>query len=199
MRRWPNLNRVRFCKIVRRCQSFAGLTQRDLWLAPVAWMPAPMSVRAKESVATEKPVSRSVETPGRTNAYAESNSRTVYDRPWRWRRVVIPGCGGAGRLNHVCTGIRAQHRAKPECEHCHCHYHNFLSHECVPPVVWAIEPDDNCKVARKNGSSFLPTDQHGFTASVSEHTASDADTPTDTEFGLGNAGWRAYFLSKSET
>jgi hypothetical protein len=31
----------------------------------------------------------------------------------------------------------------------------FLPMMCVPPVVWGIEPGDDCEVAKENGADFF--------------------------------------------
>src|SRR4051812_43679541 len=111
-------------------------------------MTAPHTGAVDKSTATEKPEPRSIEAVGRTNGNAEANWRNVYDRPRRWRRVIVSPRRCAVRLNHIGAGIRAQSTSKRECEHCQCYQYQFFSH-IVPCVVWRIEPVDPCEVAKR--------------------------------------------------
>src|ERR1043166_7972634 len=95
---------------------------------PVMWMPVPVSVRAEEPAAREKPESRSVEAPSRTDGEADTYRGTVYDRSWRWGPVIVSPRRCAVRLNCLGAGVQAWSTSKQEGEHRQCYYYKFFSH-----------------------------------------------------------------------
>ena len=115
---------------------------------PVTGMTAPKSAAVEESGATEKSEPWSVKAIARPDGDAESNWRTVHDRP-RWRRVIVTRCGCALRFNHIGTGVRARSSSKRECERRQCYQYKFFCH-VHSLVVWPIEPSHQCEVAKEN-------------------------------------------------
>jgi hypothetical protein len=98
---------------------------------PVPGMTAPESAAVEESRATEKSEPRSVEAIARPDGDAETNWRTVCDRP-RWRRVIVTRRRRALRFNHIGTGVRAWSSSKREYEHRQCHQYKFFCHVDSP-------------------------------------------------------------------
>src|SRR4029453_9841665 len=98
---------------------------------PVTGMTAPVSVGAEESVATDKPETRSPRAKARTDEEADAHWRNVYDRARR-RRVIVRARGSAVRLHHLGARIRAQSRREAECEDRQCYHNTFLPHDCYP-------------------------------------------------------------------
>jgi len=117
-------------------------------LMPVTGMTAPESAAVEESGATEISEPWSVEAIARPDGDAESNWRTVYDRPW-WRRVIVTRRGCALRFNHIGTGVRARSSSKRECEHRQCYQYKFFCH--VDSLVFSggLNPATGAKLPKK--------------------------------------------------
>src|SRR4029453_14134356 len=97
---------------------------------PVTGMTAPVSVGAEESVATDKPETRSPRAKARTDEEADAHWRNVYDRARR-RCVVVPR-GRSPGLHDLGARVRARSQNKPKCEDRQCGHTKFLPHDCYP-------------------------------------------------------------------
>jgi hypothetical protein len=118
-------------------------------------VPAPVTVPAVESAATEKPEPRSVVAIARPDEDAEANRWNVYDRARRrWRRVIVSSRGSAVRLNHICAGVRAQNSSKAECQHGHCYDEKFLSHDVFLLLSGRLNPATIAKLPKKMAPAF---------------------------------------------
>jgi len=125
-------------------------------------MSAPVTAAAIEPAATIVTKSRTViTTKRRTEEDPETNWRNIYDRAWRWRRVIVSRRGCAVRLNHVGAGVRAYRGAKPEGEHRQCNNETFLSHDPIFLQLFRrFNPTMTTKLPKKISGTFLATDEH---------------------------------------
>lgn len=121
---------------------------KDLWLVPVRMPKTPVTVPAVESARPPPPESRPPVAIARADRNAEGNGRSVEDWARRRRCVIVSRCGCSVRLDRVGASIRAQSKSEPEREYRQSCHNNFCSHVDIPFVNSAIEPVDDCEVAR---------------------------------------------------
>ena len=84
---------------------------------PMIMAPTPITGSAVETTCAVESIPRSIPAEARAEEDADANRRNEEhrSRPWWWR-VVVTRSRSLVRLNHICAGVRACSRSKPECE-----------------------------------------------------------------------------------
>ena len=119
-------------------------------------MRTPVSVAPVESVSTIAAEPRSVIAIARGNDHANYWRWNIEDRSRR-RRVVVIRRGSTVRLNHLGSGIRAQNRPEPECEHRGCYHNKFLPHDRISLLLFGrLNPRIIAKLLKNRRSAWNP-------------------------------------------
>src|SRR5215471_5431566 len=125
---------------------------------PMTMVSAPVSGSTVKPICAVKSITGSEKAEARSEEDPDANWRDKDDRSRRWWRcIVVTPSRSLVRLNHISAGVRAGSYSKHECQNCQSHYETFFSHnQRVPPVVSAIEPDDDREVSQeKNGGDRI--------------------------------------------